>query len=74
MGNDSTKFAREVRKACRARYFALSGIGVPLAALSAVQRMIFFCARQITPQTFSIITQPIPPPMPMASRRLLSQP
>ena len=46
----------------RARRLACSGMGVPFCALSLVQAMSFFWMRQITPQTFSIIIQPMPPP------------
>jgi len=73
-GIDKNAFAREHRNAMRAMRFDFSGIGVPFSALSFVHWIIFFWMRQITPQTFSIMTQPMPPPMPIASVRLLSHP
>src|SRR6267154_1566593 len=72
MGNDSTKFVREASMAMRASRAVSGGMGDKLPALSAVKRMIFFCIRQTMPQTLSIMNQPIPPPMPMASKRLQS--
>ncbi len=49
-------------------------MAVPWVALASVQRIIFFCMRHTMPHTFSSMNQPSPPPMPMASARLLSQP
>jgi len=63
--------ARLARKAWRAMALALSGMGVPLVALSRVHSMRRFWMRQITPQTLSIMTQAMPP-MPIESKGLLS--
>ena len=43
-----------------------------LAALSAVQRMIFFCIRQTIPHTFSSMMVPSHAPMPMPARPFCS--
>src|SRR5687767_12533281 len=74
IGKARTKLAREVTKLCRANNAAAAGMGVPFAAWSCVQRIRLLLKRQITPQTFSIIIQPIPPPTPIQRRRLLSHP
>ena len=50
---------------------ALSGMGVPLMALSRVHWMRRFWMRQITLTTLSSMTQPMPP-MPIESKGLLS--
>ena len=56
---------REATNAIRAMRLDFSGIGVPLAALSFVHWIMRFWMRQITPQTFNNIIQPMPPPMPI---------
>ena len=71
---ESQAFALEARKPMRVMAAASGGIGVPLLAKSLFQAMIFLFIRQMMPQTFSIMTQPMPPPTPIASSRLLSQP
>src|SRR5208283_4023216 len=74
IGNDRTKLTRAHSMVNLATLAASGGMAVPWVALASVQRIIFFCMRQMMPQTFSSMNQPRPPPMPMASPRLLSQP
>src|SRR5574341_2606927 len=69
MGMDSQALVREARKAWRPRVAASAG-GVP----ASVPWMTFLLLGQMMPQTLSSMTRPMPPPIPMASRRLLSQP
>src|SRR5437588_11874912 len=62
IGSDSHAFVRDAMKACRARTGAASGGtgGPPLIALSV--RLLL---GQMIPQTFSSITKPYAPPMPI---------
>ena len=73
-GIESQALVREARNPIRARAADSAGIAVPFLANSRVQLITFLLLRQMMPHTFIIMTQPIPPPIPIACMRLLSQP
>src|SRR5216684_131779 len=62
MGNDSQNEVRDVRKFQRIKRSASGGIGTPCSALLRAQAIKRFCTRHTTPQVFSSITKPSPPP------------
>ena len=53
---------------------ASGGIGEPSLLAASIHRRIFLFARHTIPQTLSSRNNPIPPPTPIESDRLLSQP
>ena len=63
IGSDIQNPAREARNAQRASRAASGGIGVPCSALARVQAINLFWTRQMIPQAFNSISNPIPPPM-----------
>src|SRR6187455_138439 len=71
MGIESQKLVLDARNAVLASFADSGGIGVPFAAFSLVQPIIFFCAGQIMSQTFRNITIPMPPPAAIESDLLL---
>src|SRR5712664_3540069 len=62
IGNESHNDVRAVRNPQRINRSASAGIGVPCSAAARVHAINLFWTRQTTPQVFSSMTNPSPPP------------
>src|SRR5579863_6939783 len=62
IGNESQNPTRDAKNAQRAMRSASAGIGLPSSTLARVHAIRRFCTRQTTPQVFSSISKPSPPP------------
>src|SRR5258708_38707195 len=62
IGDESHNDVRAVRTPQRIKRSASAGIGVPCSAAARVHAINLFCTRQTTPQVFSSMTSPSPPP------------